>query len=83
MTVGGRPPSEGGHKPIRMSLNAETLDCLKKLEERGEIRSKFVEQVLKAPCKELDDDPRPGCKDILDIKKVVDEKFASAVQDEN
>jgi hypothetical protein len=83
LTIGGRPPIEGGHGPMRFTLNAETRKCLAKLKEGGGTQSQFIERVLVGPCRALDDEPRPGCKDIADIKKNVDDKLGSAIQNKD
>jgi hypothetical protein len=58
MTLGRRPPEEGGHQPIRLSLNAKARSCLDKVHEIGGNRSQFVEQAIDDPCRVLVHDPR-------------------------
>jgi hypothetical protein len=48
MTLGGRPPEQGGHKPIKLSLNNDIHKCLVKIKENGDNASKFVENYLES-----------------------------------
>jgi len=78
MALGGRPREEGGHAPVKLSLNEGIQKCLQKVEGRDEVVSQSVEKVLKGPCKQLD--PGPSCADVSDVMLLLDEKIASAHQ---
>jgi len=78
MGFGGRPQEEGGHAPVKLSLNEGIRKCLQKVEGRDEVVSQFVEKFLDSPCKQLD--PGPSCADVSDVIRLLDGKLASAYQ---
>lgn len=77
MSLGGRPKEEGGHEGINVSLNAETHRGLKKIQERGEARSKFIENALGPLIRQLD--PGESCKALRRIDCLLKCEIASAV----
>jgi hypothetical protein len=79
ITIGGRPPEEGGHKPFKLSLNDDIHKCLSKIKENGKNASQFVENYLKNPCALLD--PGTACSTISEIAQIVEKKLDSAYQD--
>jgi len=48
LTIGRRPPEEGGHRGVKLSLNKKCRDFLAELKSRGESMSKFVEDAILA-----------------------------------
>ena len=52
----GRPAEEGGHKPLKFSLNAETRAALAKVKKRQPV-SKFIEEVVQPLARQFDPGP--------------------------
>jgi len=46
MTLGGRPPEEGGHKGVRLSLNEKAREILEEARKRGQNKSTLVEAAI-------------------------------------
>lgn len=46
MTLGGRPQEEGGHKPVKVSLNERARSILGQVRESDGNISKFIEEAL-------------------------------------
>ncbi|PIV20789.1 MAG: hypothetical protein COS40_10740 [Deltaproteobacteria bacterium CG03_land_8_20_14_0_80_45_14] len=54
LALGGRPKEEGGHQPIKLSLNKFTRNALKKVKDGEGNLSKFVEEELRPTLEKLD-----------------------------
>jgi len=54
LSLGGRPKEEGGHQPIKLSLNKFTRSALKKVKDGEGNLSKFVEEELRPTLEKLD-----------------------------
>lgn len=52
MSLGGRPPEEGGHRTIHISINEVTARGLEKVE-KGK-KSEFIENILRDALKGMD-----------------------------
>lgn len=81
LSLGGRPKEEGGHKPINLSVNAETYKALEKIRYKGEYRSKFIEDAVRPLVNQLD--PGESCEVLGEIDEILKSRIHSAVSKRN
>lgn len=81
MSLGGRPKEEGGHKRFSTTLNNETLEGLRKVKKKGQVRSKFIEIALGPLIRELD--PGDSCKVLYEIDCLLGCRISSATSKQN
>jgi hypothetical protein len=81
LSLGGRPEEEDGHKPINLSLNAETHKVLMKIHNKSGNRSKFVEKVVRPHIQQLD--PGESCKILGEFDQRLRNEIVTALSKHN
>jgi hypothetical protein len=81
LSLGGRPKEEDGHKPINLSLNAETHKVLMKIHNKSGNRSKFVEKVVRPHIRQLD--PGESCKLLGEFDQRLKDEIVTALSKHN
>jgi hypothetical protein len=79
--LGGRPKEEEGHKPINLSVNAETYEGLMKIHDEGGNSSKFVEKAVRPHIHQLD--PGESCKILGEFDQRLRDEIVSALSKHN
>lgn len=69
MALGGRPKEEGGHKPLKISVDDFVYNALNKVENK----SRFIEETLRPILKQFD----PG--DVCQVVSQIYEKIAQEI----
>jgi hypothetical protein len=76
----GRPAEEGGHKPLKISLNAETRAALAKVKKKQPV-SKFIEEVIQPLARQFD--PGPSSPLALEIMEKIKSERNKALKRED
>jgi len=76
MALGGRPKEEGGHKPLKISLDDFVYKALNKVENK----SKFIEETLRPILRQFD--PGDMCQFLSEIYQKIAQEILKATQEE-
>lgn len=74
MALGGRPKEEGGHKPLKISVDDFVYRALNKVENK----SRFIEETLRPILKQFD--PGDMCQVVSDIYKKIAQEIIQATK---
>jgi len=78
LASGGRPREEGGHKRLDISIDEQIYKALEKIHDKGENRSKFIENALRPLIRQLD--PGESCEVLRKIDENLSMAMVSALQ---
>lgn len=76
MALGGRPKEEGGHKPLKISVDNFVYNALNKVENK----SKFIEETLRPILKQFD--PGDMCKFVSEVYSKIAQEIFKATREE-
>ncbi|MGB9778670.1 MAG: hypothetical protein ACPLW8_04620 [Candidatus Bathyarchaeales archaeon] len=76
MALGGRPKEEGGHKPLKISVDDFVYNALNKVENK----SKFIEETLRPILKQFD--PGDMCQFVSEIYQKIAQEILQATREE-
>jgi len=77
MSLGGRPKEEGGHTPLKISVNKFVKEALEKVDNK----SQFIEETVKPILEQLD--PGPACKIIEQVDEKIEEEINHALKNKD
>jgi len=77
MSLGGRPKEEGGHKPLKISVDDFVYNALNKVRNK----SKFIEKSIRPILKQFD--PGEACKTLTKIDKMISQEIIKATEERN
>lgn len=77
MALGGRPDEEGGHKPLKISINKFVSEALEKIDNK----SQFIEQAVEPILKQLD--LGESCSFIHQIDVQLQQEITDATKNKN
>lgn len=75
MALGGRPKEEGGHKPLKISVDNFVYNALNKVENK----SKFIEETLRPILKQFD--PGDMCQFVSETYKKIAQEILQATRE--
>jgi len=74
MSLGGRPKEEGGHTPLKITVNEFTRQALEKVDNK----SQFLEKAVKPLLEQLD--PGPACNFIQQVDEQINGEINQALK---